>query len=313
MLTDALSIFRSTLMRAFRNAATRNATALKPNSPHRIRFSNLQPLLACFLIATGFTVFTPVACAVHETTTRQHSEEDLPAISIIIDDIGYTHERDKRAILLPGAVNYAILPHTPYSVEFALLAHKLGKEVLLHQPMESLDAQEQIHLGPGALKLDMDRQAFIHTFQDNLRSIPYAIGINNHMGSLLTQHPGHMAWLMEAISHNTNLFFVDSYTTAGSVVQQIANENWVLNIRRDVFLDHYQDLGHIKRQFDLLLHTASKNGIALGIAHPYPETLQVLEQQLPSLRKKGYRLLPISRLLQTHTQRFKTWRAFLSP
>lgn len=267
------------------------------------------------LLLKGFLYLAGIAplCAAPHPTEQPNQSDALPTISIIIDDIGYTYDRDKRAIQLPGAINYAILPHTPYSVEFANLAHQLGKEVLLHQPMESMDAQEQIHLGPGALRLDMDRDTFIHVLQDNLRSVPFAIGINNHMGSLLTQHPGHMGWLMQAISHNNNLFFVDSFTTEGSVVQQIANENWVLNIRRDVFLDHTRDIGHITHQFNLLLHTAQKNGIALGIAHPYPETLQVLEQQLPSLRKKGYRLVSISRLLQTHTQRFKTWRAFLSP
>ena len=133
------------------------------------------------------------------------------------------------------------------------------------------------------------------------------------MGSLLTQHPGHMSWLMEAISEYDELFFVDSFTANSSVVQKIANENWVLNIRRDVFLDHHRDPAHILGQFNYLLQTAKQNGIALGIAHPYPETLKVLEQQLPRLREKGYRLLPISQLLNTHSRRYRTWRAFLSP
>ena len=243
----------------------------------------------------------------HQLLDRQ------PAIGLIIDDLGYTYERDRKAIALPGPVGYAFLPHTPYAIELANLAHSLGKEVLLHQPMQAMDDNNEPYLGLGALTLDMGKDEFIFTLQNNINSIPHVIGVNNHMGSLLTQHPGHMSWLMEVISENEDLFFVDSFTANSSVVQKIANENWVLNIRRDVFLDHHRDPAHIKRQFDYLLQTARQNGIALGIAHPYPETLKVLEQQLPRLREKGYRLLPISQLLNTHSRRYKTWRAFLSP
>lgn len=251
--------------------------------------------------------------APQDSRETQVASATLPAVSIIIDDIGYTYDRDRRAILLPGAVSYAFLPHTPYAVHFANLAHELHKDVLLHQPMQPINASEQEHLGPGALTVDMDRATFLRVLRDNIKSIPYVIGINNHMGSLLTQHPGDMGWLMQALSRRNDLFFIDSFTTKTSVVQQIANENWVLNMRRDVFLDNQRDARHIRRQLTRLLHTADKNGLALAIAHPYPETLQVLEQELPTLKKKGYRLVPISQLISMHSKRFQTWRAFLSP
>jgi polysaccharide deacetylase 2 family uncharacterized protein YibQ len=221
----------------------------------------LSDLLIRHLIAgIGLLLLCSIAMAGNNAV---HDDSDsLPAISIIIDDIGYTYDRDQRAILLPGAVSYAILPHTPYAVHFANLAYQFHKDVLLHQPMQPVQASEEEHLGPGALTMDMDRDTFLRVLRDNINSIPHVVGINNHMGSLLTQHPGDMGWLMQAISKRNDLFFIDSFTTNTSVAQQIANENWVLNMRRDVFLDNQRDARHIRIQLARLLHTADKNGLA---------------------------------------------------
>lgn len=233
-----------------------------------------------------------------------------PAISIIIDDLGNLGNRDTRAVRLPGAVTYAILPHTPHAQTLAKLAHKLHKEVMLHLPMQSMQHNK---LGPGGMTLDMTEQEFSRQLQSNLNSVPHVVGINNHMGSLLTQHPGHMAWLMSEISKRENLYFVDSFTTKTSIARQLANEHWVPNLRRDVFLDDDRDPKKIKKEFDRLLKMAHRDGIALAIGHPYPETLALLEAELPLLEAQGIRLVSVSELLNLHLEKFNTLRAFLSP
>lgn len=233
-----------------------------------------------------------------------------PAISIIIDDLGNLKSRDMRAIQLPGAITYAFLPHTPHVRSLAKYAHALHKEVMLHLPMEAMAHK---HMGPGGLTLEMSHQELARQLAIDLESVPHAAGINNHMGSLLTQHPGHMAWLMQEISKHDNLYFVDSYTAKGSIARQVANEHWVPNLRRDVFLDDDRDPEKIKQQFARLLKKARSNGTALAIGHPYPETLAILEQQLPQLEAAGIVLVPVSKLLGLYSQRFDTWRAALSP
>ena len=235
---------------------------------------------------------------------------DIPAIAIIIDDLGNSYERDRRAVLLPGKLSYAFLPHTRYTQELANLAHALNKDVLLHLPMQSTDGEP---LGPGALTLDMSAKQLLRTFLSSLASVPHAVGVNNHMGSMLTQHPGHMQWLMQAIANTGSLFFIDSFTAAKSIAYKIANENWIPNMKRDVFLDSIREPAAIHREFNRLLHIARKNGIALAIGHPYPETLKALEALLPTLPQQGIRLVPVSQLIKLETQRIQTWRAYLSP
>jgi len=262
----------------------------------------LSRYILTILVFTFYIVF----CTALHSAPRANLAK--PAIAIIIDDMGYHYQRNKDAINLPGAVTLSFLPHSPHTAELARLAHKKNKEILLHLPMESID---HATLDDGGIHLDMDHFEIQRTLKNNLALIPYAVGFNNHMGSLVSQHPGHISAMMQVLSRS-NLFVVDSFTTNHSVIQQIATEHWVPNIKRDVFLDNVRSTKAINQRFNQLLRLAAKNGFALAIAHPYPQTLTVLKRRLKSINSKGFRLVPVSHLIKLNMQRFKTWRAFLS-
>jgi hypothetical protein len=219
----------------------------------------------------------------------------LPRVAVIIDDLGYALLAGERAINLPGPVACAVLPGTPRATRLAEEAHASGKEVLLHLPLQAQDDSDPDE--PGGLRLDMSRAVFTRTFIEDIEAVPHAIGINSHRGSLLTRHPGHMNWLMEAIQNRGDLFFVDSYTTAASVALKLAHESGVPAAKRDVFLDPDQSPETIVREFARLKKIARQNGFALGIGHPYPTTLAFLEEELPKLRSDGFELISISELI----------------
>lgn len=219
----------------------------------------------------------------------------LPRVTVIIDDLGYALLAGERAINLPGPVAYAVLPGTPRATRLAEEAYASGKEVLLHLPLQALDDSDPEE--PGALRLDMSRAVFTRTFIEDIEAVPHAIGINSHRGSLLTRHPGHMNWLMEAIRDRGDLFFVDSYTTAASIALKLAHESGVPAARRDVFLDPDRSPETVVREFARLKKLARQNGFAIGIGHPYPATLAYLEEELPKLRSDGFELISISELI----------------
>lgn len=235
--------------------------------------------------------------------------EDLPVIGIILDDMGSRIKRGTRAIQLPGPVAYAFLPHNTYTIKLAKLAHSYNKEILLHLPMQSIDSQP---LGPGGLSLNMTHNEFVQTLQNDLKSVPHVTGINNHMGSLLTRHPGHMLWLMQAMHKNGELFFVDSRTTSDTVALKVAGENGIPSIPRNIFLDHDRDIIAVNKQFDRMIQHARKTGTALAIGHPYKSTLSVLEERLPELESLGIRLVPVSEMIKLNKKRKNTWQASLS-
>ena len=183
------------------------------------------------------------------------------------------------------------------------------KEVMLHLPMEPLSDKP---MGPGGLSLNMTEHEFLTQLKNNILAVPFAIGINNHMGSLLTRHPGHMLWLMQELKRQGSIYFVDSRTHAGSVAAKIASENLIPNASRDIFLDNDLNFEIIEKQFRHLLKRAKKQGYALAIGHPHRETLMMLEHWLPILADYGVELIPVSKYIQATQQRNKLWHASLS-
>ena len=214
--------------------------------------------------------------------------------SIIIDDLGNSYEYGHDIISLPGALTLAILPRTIYARELARLAIKNHKEVMLHLPMQSVENQKP---SPGTLDLHMTRQEFIRQLRLNLNSVPYVRGVNNHMGSLLTRHPGHMSWLMDELGKQGGLYFVDSKTTSKSIADMIAVEYRIPSLSRDYFLDPDFDENTIRQQFDRFLKRVHQRGYALAIAHPHPNTIRFLQQHLSELSEQGITLIPVSRLI----------------
>jgi hypothetical protein len=177
----------------------------------------------------------------------------------------------------------------------AALAHEKGKEVLLHLPLQA--APNESHQEPLAINLHMTRTEFRDVFDQALLSVPHAIGVNSHRGSMLTRHPGHMQWLMQEIRAREDLFFVDSYTTHHSVALQVANEEGVSARKRDIFLDPDPDPETIEREFERMKALADRRGSVVAIGHPYSATLKLLERELPRLEAAGYELVTISELM----------------
>lgn len=235
------------------------------------------------LLAASVLLFSAVASA------------DAPRVAIIIDDMGYHLANGRRAIDLPGPVSFSFLPGAPRARALAERAHARGKDILLHLPLQA--ANDDAAPGPSEIHIDMSRERVGHTFNEAMESVPYVIGVNSHRGSLLTRHPGHMQWLMEEIGARESLFFIDSYTHHESVALQIALENGVEALRRDVFLDPDPSPEAVQREFARLKTLARQRGHALAIGHPYPVTLELLERELPRLAEEGFELVRVSELL----------------
>lgn len=221
---------------------------------------------------------------------------DAPRIAIIIDDLGYHLANGRRAIRLPGPITFSFLPGSPRAQQLADHAHENGKDVLLHLPLQAYASDGGRE--PAEIDLDMSRETMSAVVDEALRSVPHAIGVNSHRGSLLTRHPGHMQWLMEEIHDRENLFFIDSYTHHESVALQIAYETGVSAAKRDVFLDPDRSPQTVAREFERMKTLARQRGQVVAIGHPYPSTLELLERELPRLLEEGFELVSVSELVR---------------
>jgi len=214
-------------------------------------------------------------------------------IAIIIDDMGYRYQSGKRAINLPAEMTYSFLPYAPHARKLANLANQKQKEIMLHIPMEASNGKA---LGPGGLTTKMPKAVFDLELKHNLSAIPYIKGVNNHMGSLLTQQTEQMTWLMEQLVEK-EIYFVDSRTSVNSQALNAARQFGIQSETRDIFVDH--DLVEHKMLHQLKQATlvAKRRGSAVVIAHPFPETMKVLEQWLPIAKQRGFTFVKMSKLI----------------
>ena len=235
---------------------------------------SLAPTLLCCL--TG---------AAHAAPATPHKAH----LSLIIHDLGQNLPRDRRVLALPGPVTAAVMPDTPHAAEFAREAHKAGKIVILHMPMDPATGPFAWHPG---LPMDELEKRLDAAF----KAVPYTSGINNHMGSRMTSQPQAMAWLMANLQQR-HKFFIDSRTSAQTIAAAEAQKIGLASASRDVFLDDVRTEQAITTQLETAIKLAHKQGSAVMIGHPYPQTLAVLERELPKLKAQGIEWIDIRQMI----------------
>ncbi len=216
-------------------------------------------------------------------------------IALILDDVGYDAAAPRRAAALGVPLSFAVIPGTPHAADAASYLAGRGYEILCHLPMEP-EGFPQVAPGDGAILTSMSDEEIRQRTVAMLRSIPHAAGVNNHMGSFATADPRVMTSVLGAL-RDEGVFFIDSRTTSRSVGIPIARDLGVRHGERSVFLDDDRSDGAIRRQLVQLAKNAD-GGTAIGIGHLYPSTLRVLEEELPRLRRRGYRFVTVSATLQ---------------
>lgn len=223
-------------------------------------------------------------------TTSAHvvpASDRKPKLAIILDDLGYDRAAADAILQIPYPLTLSVLPMLPHSSEIAEDAFRRGYQVMLHLPVESDSGTkaESIQLQPG---MPANQVGFI--LENMLETVPHAVGVNNHQGSLGTSDESLMSEIMPAL-HDRDLYFVDSRTSPKSIAFDAARKAHVPAASRDIFLDDAQDVASIQRQLDLAAREARERGTAVAIGHPHPETIEALTQALPQIQREGVQLI----------------------
>ena len=217
-------------------------------------------------------------------------------MTIIMDDLGRSIYTAQTLVAIPQHVTFSILPGEAQAGKVAELAHRSGREVMLHVPMEP-QGYPAVNPGDDALFVRYSEREIRSRFDVLLAAVPHATGANNHMGSRFTEDADALAPVMQSLREK-GLFFIDSRTTGHTQVTAVANKYDVPTLSRDVFLDNVADVDAIVVQLGKLEARAKRQGMAIGICHPYPETLEALRRTLPEQAGRGITFVPVSRLLQ---------------
>jgi len=230
---------------------------------------------------------TGEAPVVHATTHRGD-------IVLILDDVGFDHQPLASAMRIDPNLNFSVLPNASRAQEVAEELHRNGFEVLCHLPMEPLDPKKSP--GPNAVMTSMSNGEIARLTRNDIAAVPYAVGVNNHMGSRATLDPRVMTSVLSALPKG--MYFIDSMTVGGSVAGKIAREMKIPTASRQVFLDDVQSEAAVRQQLDHLVADAAERGVAVGIGHMYDVTVRVLNEKVPTLRSRGIRLLRASEVVE---------------
>lgn len=236
--------------------------------------------------------------------------DNRPILALVIDDLGYSFKQAKQVLNLPGEHTYAIIPDATYSRKIAQYAFQNGREVILHMPMQS---SVDLKIESSALHDKMTENEITDSVLRMIGQVPHISGINNHMGSKLTEMGYIMRPVMETIKQtNHNLYFLDSRTTPQSKALQQALRAGVPTLKRDVFLDfNHINPESINFQYNRWLKKAKDNGHAVAIGHPYQATIELLQKNLTQ-SSIDYQFKTISQLIQNQQQEITSWPRYLS-
>lgn len=211
-------------------------------------------------------------------------------LAIIVDDMGMEMKPAQQLAAIDGDLTFSILPLRPYSREVAGYLHAKGREVLLHLPMQGNGGKDP---GEGAIYKDMTPTHIRTILAMDMRAVPYVVGTNNHMGSEVTPDKAIMLQVLRELK-SRRLFFIDSLTTGDSVGSEVARSVGLPYNARDIFLDNEQSDAYIMGQLTKLKNIARKHESAIAICHPHPETIAVLEREIPKLKAEGITLTRVS-------------------
>lgn len=255
--------------------------------------------VAFTLLAGAFLIGNPGYIAAEPgINPQQPTNVTTKKVAIVIDDFGNNMEGTAEMLKLPIPFTVAVMPFLPSTKQDAQLAHDRGLEVILHLPMEPVRGKKS-WLGPGAITTDLSSDEIHKRIVAAIDDVPYAIGINNHMGSKATADERIMKILID-ICKERNLVLLDSRTTPKSVIGKIADSRGVPHADNQLFFDDLYTYSHISKQMAKLKRLVHEREEVIAIGHvgpPGKKTAQVIKEAIPAIQKEAT-FVPISQMVK---------------
>ncbi|MEM1380823.1 MAG: divergent polysaccharide deacetylase family protein [Pseudomonadota bacterium] len=197
-----------------------------------------------------------------------------PKVAIVIDDVGLDWVRFQSANRLPIPITLAFLPYGK-DAQAMLDSADPRHCLLLHMPMEP--KRRKHDAGPGMVARGTAQSVRKATLA-NLEKLNGFSGVSNHTGSALTENRPAMNAVLSTLKAS-GYFFLDSKTSPRSVASSVGARTGAVVVEASLFLDGDFGSGgqvHVDRQLTKLMAIAERDGVAIGIGHPYPATLSAV-------------------------------------
>lgn len=199
-------------------------------------------------------------------------EENL--LAIIVDDGGYNIDFAKRLSVLKIPLTWAIIPYEKNSESFVKIAKDNNIPFLVHFPMQAISDKTP---PPGSIGEGMKEDEIRSSISKAFETMPDAIGLNNHRGSLATSNKRLMMPVIEEIKSHKKMF-IDSRTSSKSIAYELAKEAKIRAFTNKGFLDGEADEDAIRDRFEEIVKITRRDGNAIVICHFRQSTVDFLEK-----------------------------------
>ncbi|WP_285889077.1 divergent polysaccharide deacetylase family protein [Paenibacillus glycanilyticus] len=247
-----------------------------------------KPCRAAAIGIIALLLLWPVSAG-QVTAAEEEQAKSARQFAIVIDDFGNGMDGTEEMLKLPVKFTVAIMPFMPTTQKDAEEAHRLGHDVIVHMPMEPNKGLKK-WLGPGAITADLSDAEIRKRVEEAIDNVPYAVGMNNHMGSKITADERIMRIVL-TVCKERGLFFLDSRTTFKTVVPKVTEELGVPALGNDVFLDDVYTEQHVAKQITLAKKHLESHDTCIVIGHVGPsgkKTAAVLKASIPSMQSDGH-------------------------
>lgn len=226
----------------------------------------------------------------------EKNSQSTPKIAFIIDDIGAYDIGPLELKRLGIPITASVLPDSRRASEVVHWLREYRLNTMIHLPMQPTNSNGKRYNPKKVITKNSSDEQIRTLIQRAKQIVPFAEGLNNHEGSLVTTNRELMKKVMRVLKKE-GLFFVDSRTIGGTVAYEIAKEFNIKSAYKDVFLDHIPTYSHSIAQIRKLVDVALQKGKALAIGHPLNSTIRAIKDSCSYIKKKGVEIVDVKELL----------------
>jgi len=226
-----------------------------------------------------------------------HEEAAPHRIVVVLKGVGLETAAALKAIdNLPSQIVIAFSAYSPDLPALVKHSHERGHESLVVVPMEPDDFPVN-DPGPMALLSSYSAERNLQHLDQALEHANGIVGISHTMGHVLASQKAFLQPVVEDVLKRGLIWF-DVHALVRSQAAALVRDNGGLYIRPNLLIDDEVSKQAIDQNLEKLEAIALKDGTAVGVAMPYPVTLDRLATWAEGLQTKGIELVCLTAIVE---------------
>ncbi|MDE3060939.1 MAG: divergent polysaccharide deacetylase family protein [Pseudomonadota bacterium] len=216
----------------------------------------------------------------------------LPMIAIIVTGLGENKMVAENAARLPENVTLSFSPYAHDVATWVNTARVAGHEVMVDLPLEPSN-YPATDPGPDGLMAADDVSKNESRMQWLMSRFSGYSGFVTPQNEAFSGNGDAFKWLLQMLA-NHGLLLVMGHEPAKSEVRQGLEASTTPNVTADLLVDEDLSATAIQARLSSLEQIARSRGYAVGIAQPFPLTIEQLRAWAAKLGNDGFVLVPVT-------------------